>query len=242
MDLQCDGKAPACGQCTLRQLPCSGYPRNFVILSPPSNGTLKLAGPEKCRTGPSWHAKPISAESGPLGAMRMVPSKRVTIPALLNNPGLLDDVHFIVAHYTPVYSDVTAEFNPWHNQICGAWVDALPLLFAKGRVPDFLASSVTAFAAALRHHCVGSNAVLPQVLELYGLSLDLLAVALENTSGVLQVEHCAAIMCLAVTEVSGIFQHIRKHQASSTDESCEDGVSDIWIQLDGACHSRRIFR
>ena len=139
----------------------------------------------------------------------MVPSKRVAIPAPLNNRGLLDDVHFIVEQYTPVYSDVTAEFNPWHNQICGAWVEALPLLFGKGRIPDFLASSVTAFAAALRHHCVGSNAVLPHVLELYGLSLKLLAVALENASGILQVEHCAAIMCLAVTEVSGIFQHIR---------------------------------
>lgn len=209
MDLQCDGKAPTCGQCALRQLPCGGYPRNFVILSPPPNDALMLTGPEKCKIGSPWHAKPASAEARSIDSIRMVPSKRVTMPALLNNPGLLDDVHFIVEQYTPVYSDVTAEFNPWHNQICGAWVEVLPLLCGKSRIPDFLASSVTAFAAALRHHCVGSNEVLPRVLEIYGLSLELLAVAIQNVSGVLQVEHCVAIMCLAVTEVSGIFQHVR---------------------------------
>lgn len=61
--------------------------------------------------------------------------------------------------------------------------------------------------------------------------------SLVDANGILQVEHCAAIMCLAVMEVSGIFQHTRKHEASRTDECCVDCVSDVQIQLDEACHS-----
>ena len=198
---------------------------------------MKLSASEKCEAGSAWHANSTSAELQPPIAVIKAPSGIITVPALLNESGLLDDVRFIVEHYTPTHSDVTAEFNPWHNQICGAWVEALPLLFTKGQIPNFLASSITAFAAALRHPCVGSNAVPPQVLELYGISLDLLAGALKNASGLLQVEHCAAIMCLTVTEVCGILQLIRKNRASQTNEFDKDCVSDIEIQLDGACCS-----
>lgn len=169
---------------------------------------MKLTGPEKRESGSTWHANPSPAEVRPLKTVSKVSGRRATIPALLDDSGLLEDVRFIVEHYTPTYSDTTAEFNRWHNQICGAWVEALPLLFTEGRIPNFLASSVTAFAAALRHHCVGSKAVPSEVLELYGISLDLVAGALKNAGGVLQVEHCAAIMCLAVTEVSeGLLAH-----------------------------------
>jgi hypothetical protein len=97
---------------------------------------------------------------------------------------------------------MAAESNPWQNQVCGAWVEVLPLFLARGHIPRFLASAIRSFAVALSHHCVGSDEFQPQVAELYCESLELVAVALREAGGVLQAEHFAAIMSLAVTEVS----------------------------------------
>jgi hypothetical protein len=115
---------------------------------------------------------------------------------------LEQDIRFIVEQYAPINSSTPAVSNPWHNQICGAWVDALPLLFSKGQIEQFLSAAIAAFAAALRHYCLGSETFQPKTLEAYCKSLKLVGSALDKVHGNLGVGHATAIMCLAVTEVS----------------------------------------
>jgi hypothetical protein len=115
---------------------------------------------------------------------------------------LEQDIRFIVEQYAPINSSTPAESNPWHNQICGAWVEALPLLFSKGQIEQFLSAAIAAFATALRHYCLGAEIFQPKTLEAYCKSLRLVGSALRKAHGNLGVGHSTAIMCLAVTEVS----------------------------------------
>lgn len=115
---------------------------------------------------------------------------------------LEDDIQFIVQHYAPVDSNAPAESNPFHNQICGAWVDVLPLLSAAKRNKQFLSSAIKTLATALRHYSLGNELCQPQILEMYCDSLGHMGKALEEARGAFQIEHGAAIMCLAVTDVS----------------------------------------
>ncbi|KAH7072310.1 hypothetical protein BKA63DRAFT_517269 [Paraphoma chrysanthemicola] len=204
--LGCDGKVPACSQCALRCIPCGGYPQDFVFVSQMNSSALESTSLWRTSANLTTHRKQPSKQikvinthqashSGVTNANTSGPTTEITCSDLEH------DICFIVKSYSPLYSSMPAESNPWHNQICGAWVEALPLLFARGQMEDFLASSIMSFAAALRHHCLGSDAIPPQALELYCKSLRLVSVALQTANGILQVEHCAAIMCLAVTEL-----------------------------------------
>ncbi|KAH7084590.1 hypothetical protein FB567DRAFT_498711 [Paraphoma chrysanthemicola] len=204
--LGCDGKAPACTQCTLRRIPCGGYPQDFVFV--PRTNSSALESPTLWRTGakstthqkqPSKQIKVMKTHQASHSGVTKTNTSEPTTDIIYSR--LEHDICFIVENYSPLYSSMPAESNPWHNQICGAWVEALPLLFAKGQMEAFLASSIMSFAAALRHHCLGSDAIPSQALGLYCTSLGLVSAALQTANGILQVEHCAAIMCLAVTEL-----------------------------------------
>jgi hypothetical protein len=115
---------------------------------------------------------------------------------------LEQDIRFIMEQYAPINSSIPAVSNPWHNQICGAWVEALPLLFSEGQIEQFLSAAIAALAAALRHYCLGGEAFQPMTLDAYCKSLKLVGSALHKAHGNLAVGHATAIMCLAVTEVS----------------------------------------
>ena len=136
-------------------------------------------------------------------------SPRLVLPSGTNAPlepkcyDLEDDIQIIIRHYSPGNSNTPAESNPLHNQICGAWVEALPLLSVSIRKKQFLSSAIKTLAAALRHHERGYElSQQPEILEMYGDSLGLMGKALEEARGTFQIEHSAAIMCLAVTDVS----------------------------------------
>jgi hypothetical protein len=112
-----------------------------------------------------------------------------------------DDIQLIVQHYAPVVR-TPAESNPFRNQICGAWVELLPLLSVTKRNKQFLLSAISTLATAIRHYSLGNELCQPQILEMYCDSLGLMGKALKEARGEFQIEHSAAIMCLAVTDVS----------------------------------------
>jgi hypothetical protein len=111
------------------------------------------------------------------------------------------DIQLIVQHYAPV-DKTLAESNPFRSQICGAWVEVLPLLSATKRNKRFLLSAIKTLATAIRHYSLGNELCQPQILEMYCDSLRLMGKALEEARGAFQIEHSAAIMCLAVIDVS----------------------------------------
>jgi hypothetical protein len=124
------------------------------------------------------------------------------LPKATDYHGLEDNVNYIVQHYAPISSCDPAEFNPFHNQICGAWVEALPYLSTTEGDNAFLFSAIKTLATSLRCFRPARKAYTPHPLEMYCKSLSLMSEALEEAQGVFQIKHCVAIMCLAVSDVS----------------------------------------
>ena len=114
---------------------------------------------------------------------------------------LEDDIQFIVQHYAPIVINSPGEDSLSHNQICGAWVDVLPLVARTRRSDQPLVSAIQTLATALRHHDVKGDVFQPKILEMYCKSLEHMGRALAEAQGTFHVEQCAAIMCLAVTDV-----------------------------------------
>ncbi|KAJ4357426.1 uncharacterized protein N0V89_002001 [Didymosphaeria variabile] len=114
--------------------------------------------------------------------------------------GIEDDIQVIIQNYAPINSNIPAESNSHHNQICGAWVEVLPLLSVGIRNRQFLFSAIKTLATALRHHKLGNKLSQPQIFEMYSDSLRLMGKALEEARGAFLIEHSAAILCLAVTD------------------------------------------
>lgn len=121
---------------------------------------------------------------------------------------LEDDIHYIVQHYAPLSSSDPAEFNPFHNQICGAWVEVLPRFSTTKDTKPFLFFAIKTLAASLRCLSPTGKAFKSHALDLYCKSLGLMSESLEVAQGVFHIEHCVAIMCLAVSDVSVSFPRL----------------------------------
>lgn len=192
---KCDGKQPACSQCILRRIPCSGYRQEFVFVSQASfeiENQAEMKDESKGITGSQKKALVKSNDD----------HSRMDTQLETRCYELEDDIQIIVQHYAPTNSNVPAESNPLHNQICGAWVEVLPFLSVGIREKQFLLSAIKTLATALRHHKLGNELCQPQILKMYCDSLGLMGKVLKEARGVFHIEHGAAIMCLAVTDVS----------------------------------------
>jgi hypothetical protein len=206
---QCDGKLPACSQCTLRRVFCTGYQQEFlfVLFSSQPRKQMELEDPSKTI---SIYQRCVPADTGNnMGLNRG--SRLASHPgeAVLLEPksrqGLEDDVRYILQHYTPVSSSDHAELNPFHNQICGAWVEALPHFVKAEEKNAFLFLAIKTLATSLRCLSPRGRPYKSHLLEIYCKSLGLMSEALEEAQGVFRIEHCVAIMCLAVSDVSASF-------------------------------------
>ncbi|KAH7123756.1 hypothetical protein B0J11DRAFT_529811 [Dendryphion nanum] len=203
--LACDGTQPACSQCTLRGFQCNGYRQEFLFV-PQSSSKIEhqaeLTGGKKKYSAHEQKALDNSIHE----------HTRLATQSKLNSPRgletmyfytLEDDVQFILQHYAPANGQIPAESNPYHNQICGAWVEILPLLSTTIMEQQFLLSAIQTLASALRHHTIGSVMCepQPQILKMYCDSIRQMGKALEEAQGTFQIEHITAIMCLAVTDI-----------------------------------------
>lgn len=119
-----------------------------------------------------------------------------------NHQGLEEDIRYILQHYAPVGNFDPAEINPFHNQICGAWVEALPYFSATKGNNAFLFFAIKTLATSLRCLNPTAKASNTSAFELYCKSLRLMTETLQLAQGVFKTEHCVAIMCLAISDVS----------------------------------------
>lgn len=148
--------------------------------------------------------------------------------------GFEDNIECILQSYTHVKSPTPAEFDPFHNQICGAWIGVLSLLSASGRTKPFLLSAIGTFATTLRHRSGRNESGQSLVSQMYFDSLRRMGKALEDARGAFRFEHCVAIMCLAVTDIltpmlgSSWMTHVR-------------GVGDLMKHLTPVAFSSGIF-
>ncbi|CAN9455990.1 unnamed protein product [Alternaria sp. RS040] len=124
-----------------------------------------------------------------------------TTPPETSPNELEDDVDFIIKHFAPICSQAPAEFNLYHNQICGAWVEMLPLVVEPAKNSPFLYFAIRTMATALRTHTSVTRGNISRILLMYGDSLRRVGKALEEAQGVFQHEHCVAILCLSATNI-----------------------------------------
>lgn len=124
------------------------------------------------------------------------------LSGLNDNQGPEADIRYILQHYSPVSNVNPAESNPFHNQICGAWVEALPYVSTTEQNNAFLFFAIKALATSLRCLDPTAKASKTYALEMYCKSLRSISETLEEAQGVFQIEHCVAIMCLAISDVS----------------------------------------
>jgi hypothetical protein len=205
---KCDGKEPACFQCTLRGIQCSGYRQEFVFVSQISSktdnqaelnsGNKKILGYQKKAPDNSDDDHIRSTKCSQLASLDGMSAQSQTKRFYK----LEDDIQFIMQYYGPNNNSAPGESNPFQNQICGAWVEALPLLSVTKRNKQFLLSAIRTMATALRYYNLGDELSQPQIVEMYCDSLGHMGKALEEARGAFQIEHSAAIMCLAATDVS----------------------------------------
>lgn len=147
-----------------------------------------------------------------------------------------DNIRCIMHSYTLLYSPIPVELDPSHNQICGAWIGALPLIPTVGKRKPFLPLAIRTLATILRTHRSGKSSQQSLVNRMYSDSLRHMGQALEDARGVFQVEHCVAIMCLAVSDVSLARDTVVF--VPRTDWNCVDIVPNAGFWVDDACARR----
>lgn len=106
--------------------------------------------------------------------------------------------------FAPADEHTSGEPSLSYNQICGAWINVLPLI-AKNRSKDYpLVPAIRALASALRRHSdvdVDGQGCRPRIVEVYCESLRHMGRAIAEARGASSIEHITAIMCLADTDV-----------------------------------------
>ena len=192
----------------------------------PFLGTDRILLEQPCRSAPSHNTANL-VPSNNVGAFEM---KR-------SHENLKNDIQFIVQHYAPTATKNSKEASLSRNQICGAWVDVLPLIARIRKNDQPLVSAIETLATALRHHDLEGDIFQPQILEMYCKSLGHMSRALTESQGAFQVEHCAAIMCLAVTDVCPEKTHVTVTIILTQGRGDRDPKNEVW--LDDPCKRYR---
>lgn len=203
-DSKCDGKQPQCSQCVLRCVPCSGYRQEFLFVSQSSlkRDAEPLPRTKHVETPRLSMAPEYSALKRPTPVDDDWASDTRLARAGAKSYGLEDDIQFIVDYFAPVRDTGPPELNPYHDQICGVWVGMIPHLSEASRNKDYFRSAVKTLATSLRRHGFKSRRCEPDMLEIYGESIEKLGTALEEARGSFEVDLGVAILCLAVADVS----------------------------------------
>ncbi|KAH6629746.1 hypothetical protein C7974DRAFT_192707 [Boeremia exigua] len=226
--LACDGLQPACSQCALRNKPCSGYKQNYVFM-PGNASNTRLKGKSTQRKGITSAraaSAPSTSTSDARGSCHNILSSAmhlITPDGLdTSNPSafshtLEDDIRFIVRQYVPISGDVSpkAMVSQAQNEICGAWVDVLPVVAMTRGSEQPLTSAIGTLALVLRYYVLKEHVRHSEILDMYCRALENLGKALADAQGIFHIEHCIAMMCLADADVaaptlkSGWMMHVK---------------------------------
>ncbi|KAJ4983482.1 hypothetical protein SVAN01_11045 [Stagonosporopsis vannaccii] len=208
--LACDGVQPACSQCLFKRICCSGYKQEFVFVSgTASNTRVRIQAVERKKLKPTGivevqrlgYAQPTGSAL-PQDTTNSISITQVSRFGIAQSSyNLEDDVRFIVEQYATNDTEELEDVCLPQNQICGAWVNILPLISRSRNGDQPLLSAIRTLAIALRHYNFKMNVCQSQILELYSESLRYMGSALEKAQGAFHIEHCAAIMCLADTDI-----------------------------------------
>ncbi|RFN54349.1 c6 zinc finger domain protein [Fusarium flagelliforme] len=202
--IRCDGGQPACSQCLKSGRSCS-YPDALFV-----QGHL-IPGSQQAKPEPALERVPdhVAPQASP-SSLTSLSSRETNISgAIPIYPCLTDPwektIALIIRNYVP-YREVSADITdivPQSPRICGSWVTALPELAAgsSGKLGECLTSAMNALAFSITSYMTGEQLTRPISLS-YGHALQLLQDNLRYTGGSYKAEQAAAVMCIALLEVS----------------------------------------
>jgi hypothetical protein len=192
---QCDGKKPACTQCTFRRLTCPGYPADWVFVPQATRNGSKV---KARRAGAQQAAAELHPEPKREEALCDLSVKPVTTPEALP---LRDLISAIIDNYVPESDAAIAcgsvEPSP---RICGSWVEILPDL-AGNDADTALASAIRAFAVTILSRGPKPRFPISEGLEAYNQALIAINDALQSPYSDFPVAIAAAVMCLLLAEL-----------------------------------------
>jgi hypothetical protein len=217
---QCDGKRPACTQCLFSKRTCEGYPEALFV---PFITTKAAVKPRTTRPKPvsrTSQSVPASARflpvadsdsaqhRGPPTPSRTDTSESGSLPSedqCLSTSTIQYKVAFILRNFIPTdeLRFAPADAIERCSQFCGAWALALPELTAELTDPfaQCLHSAVSVLALSISAR-QSRERFLDAIVSQYEESLRLLSGSLAVAGDICNGKLVAAVMCLALTEVS----------------------------------------
>ena len=212
-DWKCDGVRPRCSQCDLRRLRCSGYKQEFVFVPVSVRNTISQRNSARRKVFTSTRAAPpldasernakVSCQSVvPLPAIQSIGFGGMGICGIeASSRDLEQDIRFIVKQYASADTEPSAKAPLSQNQVCGAWIDILPVVTRSKRSNKALISAIGTLATVLRYYAVEGHVCHPSILGMYCRTLESLGNALAKAQNTFHIENCVAVMCLADADV-----------------------------------------
>ncbi|CRK13079.1 hypothetical protein BN1708_002443 [Verticillium longisporum] len=229
--LACDGKTPACTQCTKSGRECAGY-QHDLIFRPPTVSTHHQtpiisvkrrrrnppAGDPKNKRQPS---RPLKAEPGAKEkaegsrAAELIPRQRPeTIHPPLTWP-LLDIISLVIQNFSPIEhlsktgcASYTSKSSS--HRVCGAWVEALPELARDGQAELYLSPAIKTLAVSIVSRGKNGRAPVSDALEAQTIALSSIQSGLGQMMASNSNLLAAATMCLFLSEFIHVFMSRQK--------------------------------
>ena len=218
---QCDGKRPTCSQCQCSKRKCEGYPEAlFVPFVSASTVQRKSSRKEQSSRSSLPRSTRVSPSQDSSGALHLkdetvfLPPRTAEVRYSLHIrhqlpfDGLTNTqemVYWIIHNYVPL-EEIESGFPTSYlcsPRICGSWVTALPELTTDttGQFAECLHSAVSTLALSIISHLSQEN-LLQVASTQYESSIQHLTHSLAVAGDVYRNELVAAVMCLALSEVS----------------------------------------
>ncbi|KAI9164208.1 hypothetical protein HJFPF1_05848 [Paramyrothecium foliicola] len=195
---QCDGKTPACSQCTQSLRTCGGYESSLIFRDPivgAHQGPSKEALPERPRLS-----------SAPSNPPRLSPNQyNNSISQPLSWP-TESIISLVVQNLTPdefLAHSVHTFVAPNHAlpRVCGAWVEVLPELFRTPKHEGLVSACVRSLAISVISGGSQGRAPMSDAMQAHANALALLQNALKGPSNPFCNHLMASMMCLFLSEV-----------------------------------------
>lgn len=220
--LACDGKTPACTQCTKSGRECAGY-QHDLIFRPPTVSTHHqtpiISAKRRRRNPPAGNPKnkrqpsrPLKAEPGAKEkaegsrAAELIPRQRPeTIHPPLTWP-LLDIISLVIQNFSPIEhlsktgcASHTSKSSP--HRVCGAWVEALPELARDRQAELYLSPAIKTLAVSIVSRGKNGRAPVSDALEAQTIALSSIQSGLGQMMASNSNLLAAATMCLFLSEM-----------------------------------------
>ncbi|KAH8667685.1 hypothetical protein BGZ61DRAFT_461053 [Ilyonectria robusta] len=195
--LGCDGKRPACSQCSLRGRECPGYQTELIFRDP-----LTPRPPSSERKGIQTKRRNKPAKKPHASTQPIFNHSPTTISRTLSWP-LSDIISLCAQNFVPECELVFASSNPAVSQsrICGSWIEVLPSLIQKEEHQHLLSLAIKALGVSIVARGSDGRAPVSDALEAQCGALHALRDTIRHYTSSSFNALAAAMMCLYLSEM-----------------------------------------